>query len=192
MFPQIAEKEQQELIQLATKIRLQTEIDNINLQLEALSVREELESTNLSSEKEALQQRKHIFEEEMAEIKSADISFLNLRKELETYKTRLEKLEEKKHSSDLSDKVYKTIYNEYSEKISSIQAQFTAEEKRLKEFLAQCTIFLNKIDETKEETKIRGELGEFDTGLLATKLKELEIQEKRAADLKKAIEQLLK
>lgn len=191
MFPKITEEEQQGLIQLATKIRLKTEIDNLNLQLEALTVREDLEGTDLSSEKNTLQQRKHIFEEELAEIKSEDIPVLNLRKELELYKNRLEKLEEKKHSDKLSDKVYKTIYTEYSEKLSHLESEYNAEEDHLKEILAQTTVFLDKLDDVKEETKIRGDLGEFNKDFTQAKLKELDVQEKRAADLKKAIEQLL-
>jgi chromosome segregation ATPase len=188
VFPEISADEERMLSKLATKIRIKTEIDAINLKLEELQVKQEIEGLNLSEEQHRLEQRKTTLQEELQGITDS-FPVLKLKEEISMHTIRLEKLEQKRGS--ISEKVYSSLSKEYSQSLADLQIKLEKEERRIRELHHQLKLFLDTLDETIEELQIRGELEGASRNFVDSKIKELENQKLRATDLIKAVEQIL-
>jgi hypothetical protein len=179
-FPEISEEEENLFTRLATKMKLNSEIEEIKIEIEKNSIKESIEGINLSEEQDSLKERKKLLEEEHEE-SSDNFPFLIFKLELREISSRLQKLEDRKDT--ISDAVYESIFEEYTGKLQEAQMNLNKEEKRIREIQYQCKNFLENLDTTKEELIVRSELGEISKEELNSKLTEYDNQKKRAEDL---------
>lgn len=188
-FPDISLEEEKLFSQLATRIKLRSEIEKISIEIEKNLVKEEIEGLDLSNERKELEERKSVLKEEYDEISEEELPYLILKKDLSDTSIRLQKLEERKDS--ISQKVFDSLYSEYLEKHQNLQSKIANEERRIREILDRCRDFLEKLTENREEIMIRSELGEIDKQELNSKLDELNKQKLRAEDLVAVTSQIL-
>ncbi|MHA1991299.1 MAG: hypothetical protein ACW981_07090 [Candidatus Hodarchaeales archaeon] len=179
-FPEITEEEEELFTRLASKMKLNFEIENIKIEIEKNTIKSEIEGIDLTEETSILEGRKKVLEEEYEEI-SGEFQYLTLKQELNSFSARLQKLEERKET--ISETVYNSLYEEYLGKQTDIQSKLSQEEIRIREIQSQCRNFLAKLTEIKEELIIRSELGEIDDEELRKKLIVFDDQKSRAEDL---------
>ncbi|MFW9928803.1 MAG: hypothetical protein ACFFD1_05395 [Candidatus Thorarchaeota archaeon] len=187
-FPNISQDEEKIFTRLAKKMRIKNEIEEITTELEKNTIKAEIEGKDYTQEQEELETRKKALEEEYAEL-SEDFPYITLKNNVTEATHRLQKLEEKK--STISEKVYKLLYEEYSEKLTTLQTTLAEEERHIREIQKQCELFLDHLEETKEEVKVRYELEEINKDDMENELQDLNKQYHRATDLVKVINQIL-
>ncbi|MHA1982985.1 MAG: hypothetical protein ACW967_01445 [Candidatus Hodarchaeales archaeon] len=179
-FPEITEEEEELFTRLASKMKLNFEIENMKIEIEKNTIKSEIEGIDLTKETSNLKARKKVLEEEYEEI-SGEFQYLTLKQELNSFSVRLQKLEERRET--ISETVYNSLYEEYLGKQTEIQSKLSQEEIRIREIQSQCRYFLEKLTEVKEELIIRSELGEINDEELRKKLTEFDDQKSRAEDL---------
>ncbi|OLS24897.1 MAG: hypothetical protein HeimC3_17730 [Candidatus Heimdallarchaeota archaeon LC_3] len=187
-FPEITNEEEKIFSRLATKIKLNSEINQIKIEIEKNAIKEQIEEMDLSNEQEQLKERQKVLEEEFEEI-SDDFPFLILKQELQTISVRLKKLEEKKDT--ISEKVYSSLYKEYIEKYNDVQTKFNTEERRIREIQNQCKNFIENLADSREELIVRSEIGDLSENDLKSKLEEFDTQKLCAQELISVTNQIL-
>lgn len=188
-FPEISDEEEKRFTRLASKMKLNSEIEEIKIEIEKNAIKESIEGIDLSQEVKLLSERKKLLEEEYEEF-ADDFPYLTLREELARLSLRLQKLEQKKGS--ISEVVYKSLYDEYLGSFQEVEKNLNEEEKRIREIRHQCENFFEKIDSIKEEFIIRSELGEISEEELNKKLLEFDKQKLRAQVLITVTNDILK
>ncbi|MHA2362776.1 MAG: hypothetical protein ACXAC7_02380 [Candidatus Hodarchaeales archaeon] len=170
MFDEIDTKQMEIFQKIATKLQLRSELKKIQEEIETLNIKGEIEGKDYSDEIQSLEVRNETLQEELEEESIVpDPIILNIRREVQEYEQRLQKLEEKK--TGISEAVFSRLKTEYLDKKQKAKDTMILEEKKINKFNETARVYLREIDERKEELRVRASIGDITKEKLSEKLK---------------------